>query len=119
MIAPVRAGAHDTEIEAAETAGRSMSRLQYIVLSIFSKRSERGMTDSELDSFYGANWWEQEWPQVRYETPRKRRSDLTRLGLLADSGEKELNDYNSAEVVWEITSAGRDALDVFLAGEGS
>lgn len=89
-----------------------LNRLRRIVLQIFAEiAGDRGMTDTELDSFYEKNWGMQGWPVVRFETPRKRRSDLVGMGLIQASGAVEKNPYNRNEVVWEITAKGRDALE--------
>lgn len=96
----VRPGDPDTSQAAAESQLQNLSKLQGIVLSIFETVPDFGLTDSELDKFYALNWVLQGWPAIRYETPRKRRSDLTRDRLLEDSGIRRMNPFGRPEVVW-------------------
>lgn len=91
----------DTSHVAADGVQDRLSRLQSIVLSIV--RFHGAMTDTELDDFYAASAADfPEWPAVRFDSPRKRRSDLTAMGLIRDSGEKRTNRFGSAEVVWVV-----------------
>lgn len=93
-------------------ADQPLNELRRIVLLIVHDMGgDRGITDSEIDAFYAANYQFQGWPVVRYETPRKRRSDLTSYGYVRDSGDVEPNAYGRNETVWEITPAGVAALD--------
>lgn len=99
---------------AAETSAKSLSRLQAIVLEIVEGEGATGITDSELDAYYSLNALANGWPIVRYETPRKRRSDLTpspnpkrrrpHLERLCDSGIRRPNKFGALEVVWVIAS---------------
>lgn len=100
----------DTSHEAV--AGQPLNKLRSIVLGIYADAAgDRGMTDSELDAYYANNRELRDWPMVRYETPRKRRSDLVGFGFLRDSGLTETNPFGRQETVWECTRAGRDALE--------
>lgn len=93
-------------------ADQPLNELRRIVLLIVHDMGgDRGMTDSEIDAFYAANYLFQGWPVVRFETPRRRRSDLANAGLVRDSGATEKNAYGRNETVWEITPAGVAALD--------
>ena len=91
-----------TSDRAAEKQQKHLSKLQTIVYQIIKHRE--GLTDSELCDFYMAHSLAYEWPTVRFETPRKRRSDLSNRGLLVDSGETRVNPYGSPEVVWTVTA---------------
>lgn len=64
-------------------------------------------TDSELNAYYSSVWQRFGWPQVRHDTPRKRRSELSNLGLLADSGVKRPNGFGRDERVWTIAEVGK------------
>ena len=59
-------------------------------------------TDTELCAFYAHSWERLGWPKVRHESPRKRRSELTNLGLLTDSGVKRPNGFGRDERVWTL-----------------
>lgn len=95
----VRAGDPDTSRLAAESQLPHLSVLQGHVLTLFME-AELGLTDSELDELYAGVRAARGWKAVRFETPRKRRSDLTSLGRLVDSGFRRLNPYGRPEVVW-------------------
>lgn len=50
-------------------------------------------------------------PVSRIEGCRRRMSDLVRAGLIADSGERQVNPgSDEASIVWRITDAGTEAL---------
>lgn len=77
---------------------------QAMVYGLFRIRGS--FTDSELNSYYSANWEFQGWPQMHPDSPRRRRSDLTNLGLIvADGDEKRPNQYNGMEQVWKLATA--------------
>jgi len=73
---------------------------QSVILALFRQRGS--FTDSELNDFYAANWEFQGWPQMRYDTPRKRRSELTNLGILTTDGSTRPNRFGGQERVWAI-----------------
>lgn len=75
-----------------------LTDMQSIVLSIFWRAGR--FTDTELCNYYAGMWELRGWPQVRHESPRKRRSELTNLGLVADSGYKRPNGFGTDERVW-------------------
>jgi hypothetical protein len=89
----------DTSHLAADKSSKKLSQLQAIVLFLFMVHGE-GLTDTELDDLYASNWERKNWPRVRMDTPRKRRSDLTRLGRLEDSTVRRMSRHGSLEAVW-------------------
>lgn len=105
----VRTTDPETSIDAAVKSGKELSRMQRIVFTLFNTLADDdgpGLTDSELCRRYEHFRDVCGWPVVRYETPRKRRSDLSgkKLQLLRDSGIRRLNEAGSPEVVWEVAS---------------
>lgn len=96
----------DTQLDwtALQPAAESfpLTVMQSIVLNIFKARGN--LTDTELCTHYNLIWHTQGWPACRFETPRKRRSDLARLGLLRDSADKRDNGFGSLETVWVVAS---------------
>lgn len=102
IVTQVRSSDPDTSRRAAELLAPKLSKLQTIVLNIFRTVPDFGLTDSELDSLYVRSYADRGWPMTRFETPRKRRSDLTRMGLLEDSGIRRMNPYGRLEVVWVL-----------------
>ena len=91
----------DTSHMAADTSAPQISKLQAIVLGMVAA-SELGLTDSEIDAQYASRVIAEGWPVVRYETPRRRRSDLAGMGSLVDSGIRRLNPFGRPEVVWVL-----------------
>lgn len=90
----------DTSHLAADSQAANLSELQRIILGLFEQR-EFGFTDDELGVHYGANQpVYRNWPMVRDQTPRKRRSELTKMGLLEDSGVRRPNRFGALEIVW-------------------
>ena len=73
---------------------------QSVILALFRQRGS--FTDSELNDHYAANWEFHGWPQMRYDTPRKRRSELTNLGILTTDGSTRPNRFGGQERVWAI-----------------
>ena len=87
---------------AAASQKRYLSNLQAIVLDMVRIAGPVGLTDSELNDDYAADYLHMGWVKMRFDTPRKRRSDLTRDGLLVDSGKTRSNQYGRHEVVWVL-----------------
>ena len=87
---------------AADRSQKHLSQSQSIVLSIF--RARGNFTDSELDTHYELLCRSQGWPVVKFDTPRKRRSQLTARDLIVDSGERRENEYGNPEVVWVLNT---------------
>ena len=73
---------------------------QSVILALFRQRGS--FTDSELNAFYEANWAYEGWPKLHPDSPRRRRSDLTRLGLLVTDGSTRPNRFGGQERVWAI-----------------
>lgn len=87
-----------TSHEAADRTSGSLSYMQSLVLGIFKILGSA--TDDELGTYYTLMQSSQGWPVTHPDTPRKRRSDLTKRGLLVDSGETRVNSFGSPETVW-------------------
>lgn len=96
----------DTSHAAAESQAPKLSTLQNIVLDLYTRVGEWGITDTELCVRYVAGWRDNEWPHVLFETPRKRRSDLTNLGLLTATERRRKNGHGHPEVVWVVSDRG-------------
>lgn len=77
---------------------RGLSRLQQVVLALFVQHGD--MTDSELTDRYHST---PGLPVVADDTPRKRRSDLTRLRMLVETGERRRNHRGQMETVWGVS----------------
>ena len=73
---------------------------QSVILALFRQRGN--FTDSELNDFYSLNWEFQGWPQMRYDTPRKRRSELTNLGILTTDSSTRPNRFGGQEKIWSL-----------------
>ena len=92
----------DMQLDIFPTESFPLTGAQSVILALFRQRGS--FTDSELNDHYSLNWEFQGWPQMRYDTPRRRRSDLTNLGLIvADEGEKRRNRFNGLEQVWKVS----------------
>ena len=85
---------------AADRSSTALSETQIHVLDLFIEHG--AMTDSELNDAYQVKAERLGWKQVRPDTPRKRRSDLSGKGLLKNSGMTRPNAFGSLEVVWEV-----------------
>lgn len=91
-----------TSHTAAASQAANLTSLQQIVLTIFRRLDavELGATDSEIANYYNSHYRLEGWPTVRFDTPRKRRSDLAGMGLIEDTGFRRLNPFGSPEAVW-------------------
>lgn len=98
---------------AARIASRSAAEVERAVLLTFANAAgDEGLIDEQVEEFYADNWAFQGWPFVVPGTPRKRRSDLTKAGLLRKApGPGRKNSNNITVTVFEITKAGRDTLE--------
>lgn len=91
----------DTSHEAA--AATETSEVRRRVFAIFREHAE-GLTDEELLAFYARTFPEGSSLESR-SSPRKRRSDLARAGLLVDSGMRRTLTSGRRGVVWAIPAA--------------
>lgn len=87
---------------AADKSSVNLSEMKQRVLDIFGTHGS--LTDSELNDIYARQSVMFGWKKVRPDTPRKRRSDLTKAGYLVDSGETRVNEFGSPEQVWQVAS---------------
>ena len=90
----------EIELDLYPTVSFPLTGAQSVILALFRQRGN--FTDTELNDFYAANWEFQGWPQMRYETPRKRRSELTNLGILTTDSSTRPNRFGGQEKVWSI-----------------
>lgn len=90
-----------TSHEAADLSAKHLSEIQVIVYDLI-KDSFSGLADFELGAQYAIQAPMYGFPQVLFDTPRRRRSDLTRMGRLVDSGVRRMNDHGRNEVVWVV-----------------
>ncbi|MFD5864409.1 hypothetical protein ACFWGP_05625 [Agromyces sp. NPDC127015] len=102
MTLPARSRSTDPETSvAAEPDAAVSSLLHYAVLELFAEHGP--MTDHELNQLYVVRQGVEPWlPRVRFDTPRKRRSELTARRMLVDSGETRKNPWGKREVVWRL-----------------
>jgi hypothetical protein len=92
--ARARVGDPETSHEAADALNaHELSDLQAKVLAWF--KSHKSGTDEQLER-------DPQFRDLAPSTARKRRSDLLEMGLIRDSGKRELNSRNRSMVVWEI-----------------
>jgi hypothetical protein len=89
----------DTSHAAAAAARHDATLVQLRVTGIFGLHPE-GLTDEELVMLY-----QRAWPSGRSlesrASARKRRSDLTRMGILYDSGERRVLTSGRKGIVWK------------------
>ena len=90
----------DLELDLYPTESFPLTGAQSVILALFRQRGN--FTDSELNDFYAANWEFQGWPQMRYDTPRKRRSELTNLGILTTDNSTRPNRFGGQEKIWSL-----------------
>jgi len=90
----------DVELDLYPTVSFPLTGAQSVILALFRQRGS--FTDSELNAFYEANWAYEGWPKLHPDSPRRRRSDLTRLGLLVTDGSTRPNRFGGQERVWAI-----------------
>jgi|SRR5262245_31791521 len=68
------------------------------------RRSPAGLTDEELLAVYARTYDVNGRSLESRASPRKRRSDLTRAGVLVDSGERRPLSSGRCGVVWKVAS---------------
>lgn len=90
----------EVELDLYPTGSFPLTGAQSVILALFRQRGS--FTDSELNDFYSLNWEFQGWPQMRYETPRKRRSELTNLGILTTDNSTRPNRFGGQEKIWSL-----------------
>ena len=96
----VHKNAKDTEVAAADAVAPKVTGLR---LKALQRTAEvgRGLSSEEVVKRVGA-----------YEySVRPRVTELQRMGLVADSGERVPNSRGRQEVVWKVTDAGIDFLE--------
>jgi hypothetical protein len=84
--------------ETARTAARQVGA-RALRVSVLRALARSAMTDAELDQHMGHS-----------RTVRPRRVELTRRGLVTDSGSTRTTDTGRQAIVWRITNAGRQEL---------
>lgn len=98
VIAFARRTDPGTSWEAAREMMPQLRKLQREVLQFAFEISARGFTDDQMNAFFGTNG----------STYRTRRSELTGIGYIADTGAR-VGDKGRRHIVWAITPAGRHA----------
>lgn len=96
---------HDTSIEAAASVEKRLTDIQQQVLNFATSRPN-GFTDEDVeDAFYGG-----------VSTYRKRRTELTAMGKIVDSGRRKKIYYNShskrmrSMIIWIHADFAKEAL---------
>jgi hypothetical protein len=89
----------DTSIAAAEAVAPKLGRLQKLALDAIRNRCAFGLTADELAEVLGLD---------RYSI-QPRTSELSRKGLIADSGRRRLNATGKRAIVWVLPQFQRGA----------
>jgi len=77
------------------------TEMQQRVYAIFVRHPD-GLTDEQLVAIY-ARHYPSDWKSLESKaSPRKRRSDLTNLGVIIDSGEKRPLQSKRLGIVWKL-----------------
>lgn len=102
MTTPILARETDpiTSDLAAAAQAWKLNAAHVAVLALFTELG--GLTDTELNKAYRKVWEQREYPQLSYDTPRRRRSDLTDRDYLEASDTKRPNDNGKPETVWVL-----------------
>lgn len=102
MTKPILARETDpaTSDVAAEHQTWKLRAAHVAVLALFAEHGS--LTDTELNKAYRRVWEKREYPELSFDTPRRRRSDLSDRDLLEDSGTKRPNDNGKQETVWAL-----------------
>jgi hypothetical protein len=93
--------APDTEREAAEKIAPRVTGLRLKVLSALADKGETGATGEVITNILG------EW----LYSVKPRITELSRYGLVEDSGRRVMNSRKRNEIVWQITESGRNFLN--------
>jgi hypothetical protein len=93
--------APDTEREAAEKIAPRVTGLRLKVLSALADKGEVGATGEVITNILG------EW----LYSVKPRITELSRYGLVEDSGRRVMNSRKRNEIVWQITESGKVFLD--------
>ena len=96
----VHKNAKDTELAAAEFIAPKVTGLRLQALQSLAS-AQPGLTGSQVADRMGA-WLYSVKPRL---------TELQRMGLVADSGERAKNERKRQEVVWKITDAGIEFLE--------
>lgn len=103
-IPMTRVGNKDTSREAASILRDALGDLRFQVWKVLSKAGERGLADFELRKACEAEMGKR--PESTY---RKRRSELSAMGLAIETGHRRLNANGRAEVVHRARTFGEVA----------
>ena len=96
----VHKNAKDTELAAAEFIAPKVTGLRLQALQSLAS-AQPGLTGSQVADRMGA-WLYSVKPRL---------TELQRMGLVEDSGERAKNERKRQEVVWKITDAGLEFLE--------
>ena len=86
----------DTSADAAKAIARSSSRLQRTALFALQEVGSRGLTSQELADRTG----------IDFASIQPRTSELRRLGLIRDSGQRRANRNGKRAIVWVACEKG-------------
>lgn len=89
--------APDTEVAAAEKVAPKVGGLRLMVLQFLHRRKVGGATGERISK--SLDQW--------LYSVKPRLTELARMGLVKDSGKREVNSRNRREIIWEITEEGR------------
>jgi hypothetical protein len=91
----------DTEVAAAESIAPRVTGLRLAVLQELYKAYRFGFTGEQVSNNTG------EW----LYSVKPRITELVRIGMVEDSGDRVKNSRNRNEVVWKITDKGKEFID--------
>lgn len=93
-----------TSDEAAAAQLWKMTEAHNAILAIFREK-KAGLTDTELNKLYKRIWVKRDFPQMAFDSPRRRRSDLAGRKYLVESPRpKRRNENGKLEAVWVLAS---------------
>ena len=95
--------ARNTDPTTSHEAAASVTRVTDKRTACLNAIRELGpCTDEELAIHYARGVAEDRWPRQSQSGLRTRRSELTREGVLRDSGIRALTDSGRRSILWEI-----------------
>ncbi len=95
ILPGVQRNGTDTSYEAADTIGKVSGKMRLKVYAFIGSRGSYGATDDEIVLAFAA-------APGKPSSYRKRRPELTHLGLVYDTGRRRLNQYGNNCIVWAV-----------------
>ena len=104
MTIPILSRATDpiTSDVAAEKQLKKLNDSHAAVLELFKEND--ALSDTELNHLYHSVWCERDFPQLSFDTPRRRRSDLAGRHYLEKTAVTRVNDNGGTEKVWQLAA---------------